>query len=121
MGYYDAEVTGRPYDGGIDGTVYVDPLKTDFFRFQAKNWGSDIDTDEIKNFVASFRPQLKGLFVTTSKFQAGVTKYLEANRDLNVILIDGDNLTELMFKYNVGIAVNPTHGLKGIDRDYFAD
>lgn len=88
MGYYDAEVTGRPYDGGIDGTVYVDPLKTDFFKFQAKNWGNDVGTDEIKNFVASFRPQLKGLFVTTSKFHAGVTKYLDMNRDLNVILID---------------------------------
>ena len=121
MGYSDAEVTGRPGDGGIDGIVYVDQLKTDFFQFQAKNWGRNVSTNEMKNFVASLSPQQKGLFVTTSRFESGVDRYLESKKHLNVILIDGDKLTELMVKYGVGVSVTAVYEQKGIDIDYFSE
>lgn len=124
MGYYDAIVTGRTGDGGIDGIVYVDPLRTDFFPFQAKNWAADnpVRSPDVQKFAGGSRsfPLSKGLFITTSKYTPDAEKFVKENK-LNIILIDGDKLAENMFKYNLGVSSTAAYEVKSIDRDYFEE
>lgn len=70
MGYFDAEVTGRAGGGGIDGVVYTNPLRTDSFLSEAKNWApsNPVRSPDIQKFAGSSRsfPLAIGLSITTS-------------------------------------------------------
>lgn len=119
MGYPLSIVTGRSGDGGIDGTWYTNELKIEHLKYQAKNWASPVDVREVKNFVASITPETKGIFVTTSSFRENARKYVGENKHLDIKLIDGHELVELMIKYRVGVADGNEYHLKSVDKDYF--
>jgi restriction system protein len=40
---------------------------------------------------------------------------------MRLVLIDGTELTRLMVRYDVGVAVRKTYQLKSVDDDFFDD
>ncbi len=62
----------------------------------------------------------KGVFVTTSHFAAGAKGFAERIPQ-KLVLIDGEELTSLLVRHNVGVRVTRTLELKKIDLDYFDD
>jgi restriction endonuclease Mrr len=62
----------------------------------------------------------KGIFITTSTFSKDATEYVEGV-ETKVILIDGEQLTALMFDYGVGVSTMNTYVVKRIDSDFFED
>ena len=60
----------------------------------------------------------KGVFVTTSYFTAQARAFADkiARR---IVLIDGQQLAQLMIKYDIGVRVEETLHIKKIDEDFF--
>lgn len=127
MGYGGARgdagrVIGKTGDEGIDGTIEQDPLGLDTVYVQAKRWNGTVGRPEIHKFVGALQGQRakKGVFITTSSFSDDASKYA-SQIDTKIILIDGENLVNLMLRYNVGVSTEAAYEIKKIDSDYFPD
>lgn len=59
-----------------------------------------------------------GLFVTTSTFSSSAKETAEF-LSKRIVLIDGEQLTKLMIRYNVGCRVEETLYVKKIDEEFF--
>lgn len=118
-------VTQQSNDGGIDGIIKEDQLGFSNIYIQAKQWSPDLTVSkpEIQKFVGALQGQQaqKGLFITTAKFSSGATQYADNLLGVKVVLIDGNTLTKLMIKHNVGVSVDHTYEIKRIDSDFFTD
>ncbi|NTW46261.1 MAG: hypothetical protein HGB18_04415 [Candidatus Moranbacteria bacterium] len=62
----------------------------------------------------------KGIFVTTSSFDAGAVRKAETAAH-KIILIDGKKLVDLMIRYDVGVQVETTYDIKRVDEDFFKE
>ena len=126
MGYQGTDgqaiVTQRSHDGGIDGIINQDPLGTQRVYIQAKHYkiGENVQRPAINAFYGAIAIEHadRGVFITTSDFSKGA---IEAAKKSNIILINGQQLTELMLKYHVGVQVKKTYQLMAIDEDFFAE
>lgn len=124
MGYggskEDALVVGRSGDGGIDGIIKQDRLGVDLLYVQAKRWRDKVGTPQIRDFVGSLvgKGATKGVFITTSGFQAGVLEYL-AKVHHNVVLVDGDQVASLCVDFGIGVIDEAVYAIKKLDADYF--
>ena len=115
-----AEVTGKSGDDGIDGVIREDRLGLDMVYVQAKKWDNSVGPGEIDKFVGSLsrKKATKGVFITSGEFTKGALRAaMEAK--LNVRLIDGDELAELMIACNVGVAEAVSYTVKKVDSDFF--
>ena len=127
MGYggsrADAEVVGRSGDGGIDGIIKEDPLGLDIVYVQAKRWENNVPEKEIRDFTGALASKgaRKGIFITTSGFAKPAIKFAKDMTTKKVILIDGDQLVQLMIKYNVGVSEGNTYQTKQVDSEYFGE
>jgi restriction system protein len=114
---------GKSGDGGIDGVIKEDKLGLDLLYIQAKRWdNTTVGRPEIQKFVGALygRKAKKGIFITTSTFSKEARDYADA-LESKVILIDGAQLSELMFDYGVGVAMVNSYVVKRIDSDFFED
>ncbi len=115
-----AEVTGKSGDDGIDGVIREDRLGLDMVYVQAKKWENTVGPGEIDKFVGSLmrKKATKGVFITSGLFTDGAER---AGKEaaVKVRLIDGDELADLMFTYNVGVSNEETYVVKKIDSDFF--
>ncbi|QDX92209.1 restriction endonuclease [Brevibacillus laterosporus] len=115
---------GKTGDEGIDGIIKEDVLGLDMIYLQAKRWKVDstVSRPAIQGFVGSLvgKKASKGIFITTAKFSKEARIYAESI-DKRVILIDGQELTNLMFKYNVGVSDEEVYTTKKIDLDFFEE
>lgn len=113
---------GRSGDDGVDGVIDQDALGLDRVYIQAKRYanGNNIGSPAIRDFFGSLdrHKASKGLFVTTSAFSSSAieTAQLLSKR---IVLIDGEQLTKLMIRHNVGCRVEDTLHIKKIDEDFF--
>lgn len=116
------QAIGRSGDEGIDGIIKEDILGLDMIYLQAKRWENTVNRPEIQKFVGSLYGQQasKGVFITTSSFSDGAKEYVK-KIDKKVILIDGEELTEYMFTYNIGVNHEETFVIKKVDEDYFGE
>ncbi len=118
-------VTQQSNDGGIDGIIKEDQLGFSSIYIQAKQWATDrtVAKPEIQKFVGALQGQQaqKGLFITTAKFSSGALQYVENILATKVVLVDGNALTKLMIKHNVGVSVEQIYEVKRIDSDFFTD
>lgn len=121
MGYGDFQETSKSGDGGIDGILSQDPLGLEKIYIQAKRFATTnkVREPEIRNFIGAMSSSVsKGIFVTTSSFdESAIQKAREAGQ--KIVLIDGERLTNLMIKYNVGVQGALVYELKEIDSDFF--
>ncbi len=118
-------VTQQSNDGGIDGIIKEDQLGFSNIYIQAKQWAVDqtVGKPEIQKFVGALtgRQAQKGLFITTAKFSSGALQYAGNLLGTKVVLVDGDALTRLMIKHNVGVSVEHVYEVKRLDSDFFSD
>ncbi|MFN8584799.1 MAG: restriction endonuclease [Dehalococcoidia bacterium] len=112
---------GRTGDGGVDGMINEDRLGLDRVYIQAKRRTTDtVGAPEIQGFVGSLVGQRadRGVFITTSTFSAPAVEYVRSIAH-RVVLIDGAQLSELMWETNLGLSEQRTYPIKAIDTDYF--
>lgn len=125
MGYGYGEqagvVTGRPHDGGIDGIISEDKLGLDLIYFQAKRYSvsNKVGRSELQAFIGVMEHVQKGVYITTSKFTKEAAAFIEKQQQKNVKLIDGDFLSELLVRYEVGVISAQTISIYKIDAEYF--
>lgn len=112
---------GRGDDGG-DGVIDQDALGLDRVYIQAKRYaaGNSVGPGAIRDFFGSLdrHKAAKGLFVTTSTFTGSARKtadYLSKR----IVLIDGEQLTRLMIRHNVGCRIEEVLHVKKVDEDFF--
>lgn len=60
------------------------------------------------------------MLITTSQFSQEAKSYV-TNIEKKIVLIDGEQLTQLMLDYGIGVSEIATYTVKQIDLDYFAD
>ncbi|WP_028454846.1 restriction endonuclease [Chitinilyticum litopenaei] len=111
---------GRSGDGGIDGIIKEDKLGLDLIYLQAKRWEGTVGRPEIQKFAGALQGHRanKGVFITTSSYTREALEYVELI-NTKIILIDGNQLTRLMFEHGVGVSTVGVYELKQIDSDYF--
>lgn len=115
---------GQSGDNGVDGVIDQDPLGVDQIYLQAKRYaqGNPVGAGEIRDFFGalSLKKASKGIFVTTSNFTSSAT---QTARDLGarIVLIDGDQLVNLMIRYNIGCRDKTVLHIKALDETYFEE
>lgn len=118
------QAIGKSGDGGIDGIIKEDILGLEMIYLQAKRWKKDsvVSRPDIQSFVGSLvgLQASKGIFITTTKFSKHARDYVN-NIDKRVILLDGQQLTDLMFTYNVGVTDEEVFVTKRLDLDFFEE
>jgi restriction system protein len=120
-----AEITGRPGDGGIDGTIKEDVLGINVVYFQAKRYaeGNPVGRSDLQRFAGSLdeKRATKGIFVTTSTFSPAAQEYAQ-RISKHIVLIDGAELARLMVRYNVGVLPEgEPNKLQKVDEAYFTE
>jgi restriction system protein len=109
-------------DGGIDGIINEDPLGLEIIYLQAKRYqeGNTVGRPDIQAFSGALDMQRarKGVFITTSKFSTDALNYVQLI-EKKIVLISGQQLAEMMIKYNLGVSIKDTYQVKNIDTDYF--
>ena len=130
MGYgYDSQesgmVVGRTGDGGIDGIINEDKLGFSQVYVQAKRWDPEhtIGRPDVQTFAGALlgKGATKGLYITTAQFTKAAREYVNDQKAMRVVLVDGEDLTRLMIDNGVGVSVQHTFTVKQIDGDYFED
>jgi restriction system protein len=115
---------GKTSDEGIDGTIKEDKLGLDIIYIQAKRWqpGNTVGRPEIQKFVGALAGQgaKKGIFITTSSFTKDAIEYQPRN-ETKIVLIDGDQLSQMMIDYDLGVSPINKYEIKRLDHDYFGD
>ena len=109
-------------DGGIDGVIDQDALGLSRINVQAKRYDpkQTIGRPAIQGFVGALQgvQAHQGVFLTTATFTKGAKEYAEGVQS-RVVLIDGEQFTQLMIHYGVGVQVKNTVKVVEIDEDYF--
>lgn len=125
MGYgYDSDsgiVVGGSHDGGIDGIINEDKLGLSLIYLQAKRYSSEnaVGRREIQSFIGAMQNVHKGVFITTSSFTRKAIEFAEHQQQKSLKLIDGEMLTRLMVKYEVGIIGQQSLKIYKIDNLFF--
>lgn len=115
---------GKSGDGGLDGVIDQDQLGLDRIYIQAKRYNPDnpVSEPDIRGFSGSLgaNKASKGVFVTTSYFTKPAIDFAERTPH-KIVLIDGNELTRMMIRHNVGIRIAETFHIKKIDEETFSD
>ncbi len=94
----------------------------DVVYLQAKrnSEGNTVGREKIQQFIGALteRSASKGGVVTTSSFSNGAIEYA-SKVPQRVILIDGDQLTNFMIQYGVGVRTERVIEIKRSDADFF--
>lgn len=121
MGYGRGRTTQYAGDGGIDGIITTDALGFDPIYTQAKRYSKDhkVGRPELQAFAGALGNVTRGVFITTSSFNSGAVDFANRYPHATIVLIDGQRLTELMIKYDLGVTVERSFQVKRLDIDYF--
>lgn len=112
---------GKSGDGGIDGIIKEDRLGLDVVYIQAKRWDNNpVGRPDVMQFAGALQLQKanKGIFITTSRFTDDARSFV-SQIGSKIVLIDGEQLTNLMIESDVGVSVVSMYPVKKIDADYF--
>ncbi len=114
---------GGTGDGGVDGLIQEDQLGFDRVYLQAKRYqpGNTVGSEAVQAFMGALvgKGAHKGVLITTSSFSRAAVSAAERTGQLRIILIDGNELTRLMLRFNVGVRVVETVQIKDVDLAYF--
>ncbi|GAM66760.1 mrr restriction system protein [Vibrio sp. JCM 19236] len=117
------QATQYTQDGGIDGIIKEDKLGLEMIYLQAKRYSNKtVGRPEIQAFAGALdmHKAKKGVFITTSSFSKEARNFVDII-EKRIVLIDGEQLTELMLSHNLGVSVKQIYEIKTLDTDYFDD
>lgn len=116
------QAVGQSGDGGIDGIIKEDKLGLDVVYIQAKRWEGTVGRPVVQAFAGSLEGQRarKGVLITTSQFSQDAKDYV-SRIEKKIVLIDGEQLTQLMIDHGIGVAEVATYIVKKMDLDYFGE
>ena len=90
-----------------------------FGAFRSRRHTGEVESD-VAEFFGALNPKKapKGIFFTTASFSLSA---IQTAGDLStrIVLIDGEQLSDLMIKYGVGCRVEEVLDLKKIDDEFF--
>lgn len=117
-------VTKLSNDKGIDGIIKEDILGFNHISIQTKRYALDkkVGREEVQSFVGAVAgtPSKKGVFITTSDFTQGAIEYIESlNGSPIIILINGNQLTEYIYDYGLGLQTEKVLKVMKMDMDYW--
>lgn len=117
-----AQAVGGTGDGGVDGSIKEDKLGLDSIYLQAKRWQDSVGRPIVQAFAGSLEGHRarKGVLITTSKFSQDAHDYVR-RIEKRIVLIDGQQLTDLMIDHGVGVAEVASFSIKRVDEDYFEE
>ncbi len=119
------ERLGGTGDGGVDGVIREDQLGLDRIYLQAKRYqpGNTVGSETVQAFIGALvgKGAQKGVLITTSSFSKAAIKAANQLEHLRLVLIDGEELTNMLICFNVGVRVARTVEIKRVDLDYFED
>lgn len=125
MGYGEyLSLTPQSHDGGIDGIIDEDTLGLDKIYLQAKRYTDNkVNDKEMQNFIGalSTSPVNKGVFITTSFFSEKAIERSKKVLGKAIRLIDGNEMADMMLKYNVGVRVVKSYEIKELDWSFFSE
>ncbi|MBB1330883.1 restriction endonuclease [Pseudoalteromonas sp. SR43-7] len=117
--------TGGPNDRGVDGVIFEDQLGLERVYLQAKRYGKSksIGPSDIQQFIGAMNTKNanKGVFITSSYFTKAAKEEANDARNISLVLIDGEKLSELLRKNGLGVSVSETYKTYTIDSDAFKD
>ena len=119
--YKDAgQAVGKSGDGGIDGIIKEDKLGLDAIYIQAKRWDGTVGRPVVQAFAGSLMGHgaRKGVLITTSQFSQDAKDYV-TRIEKKIVLIDGEELSQLMMDYGIGVTDEASYTIKRFDSDYF--
>src|SRR5574344_1684126 len=122
MNYGIGQMTPLSHDGGIDGIIDEDELSLEKIYLQAKRYSDNkVNEKEMQNFVGALGCSTvrKGVFITTSFFDERAKKKAAAVQGKIIRLIDGEELTKLMIKHNIGVKIKTKIEIKKLNEDFF--
>jgi restriction system protein len=117
-------VTQASNDHGIDGIIKKDILGLERIYIQAKNYDrqSGIGREHIQKFVGALAgvQSKNGVFITTSFYHKTALEYVKnLNGNPNLILINGEELANYVYEYNLGMQTEQVITIKKLDSDYW--
>lgn len=117
------EHLGKTGDGGIDGVIREDQLGLDRIYLQAKRYqpGNTVGSEAVQAFLGALlgKGAQKGVFITTSTFSKAAYQVANQSGAMRLVLVDGNALTDLMLRFNVGVRVAQSIEIKRVDAEYF--
>lgn len=124
MGFEETETTPYVNDKGIDvrGILRTNQLAAMKVVIQAKRWKTNVGSDTVRNMRGSLRmvDGEQGIIVTPSGFTPDAKTEAEADGKMPITLIDGKQLIELLFQFQVGVK-QEERIIHSIDPEYWAD
>jgi len=117
------QATQYTQDGGIDGIIKEDKLGLDMIYLQAKRYkDKTVGRPDIQAFAGALdmHRAKKGVFITTSNFSKEAKEYV-GMIEKRIVLVDGEQLTELMLTHDLGVSTKQVFKIKTLDTDYFLE
>ncbi len=116
------EVIGRSGDGGIDviGVMNIEGVTRIDAAVQVKRVKSNISPERITALRGSLLPNQRGIFITTSNFSRQSRQEASAIGKSPISLVDGDQLLDLMLKYEIGVK-SKKHVVYELDSEYWPE
>jgi len=107
---------------GMDGVIKEDKLGLDVVYVQAKRWKGPVGVSVVSSFSGSLEKAkaTKGVLITTSWFTDDAKEFVK-QIGKRVVLIGGEELTNLMISNNVGVTLEASYEVKKLDLDYFEE
>ena len=108
LGFTNVEVTGKSYDGGIDGKgiLKLGSILSFHVVFQAKRYEGTVGSSVVRDFRGAMVGRAdKGIIITTGVFSREAIK--EATRDgaTPIDLIDGNDLAKHLRELGLGVSI----------------
>jgi restriction system protein len=89
---------------------------------QAKRWEATVGRLTVQEFAGSLEGHRarKGVLITTSRFSQDAKEYA-GRREKKIVLIDGEQLTQLMIDHRIGVTEVSSYVVSKVDSDYFEE
>lgn len=119
-----AEVTQYSNDKGIDGIIKEDVLGLGRIHIQAKRYAREnsVGSREVQEFIGALAvaQSSKGVFITTSTYTKSAREAVaNLSGSTKLVLIDGIQLAQYFYEYNLGVQTVETIELKKLDGDFW--
>ena len=124
MNYGIGSMIPKSHDGGIDGIINEDELGLEKIYLQAKRYSDNkVNEKEMVYFIGALtRSKVqKGVFITTSEYSDKAIRAAKESGNLRIKLVNGEELTKLMIKHNLGVQVKTKIEVKRLDEDFFSE